>query len=195
VSWLERHVWHIVGGTLCFAAGYLWYQVRSAGPRRRRGDSALHQTIATVHFPRRRSKSERLAVVEREVANLVDAVASGALRTSTAVAERLAQAEAELARLRQAARAQKITDLDRRVSRVADRYRDLVERIETVSSEEDLSLYRASLRELFGSIKVVADDWEIRFEADLRETQAALLRAAGGSANNVVAGARFVSIQ
>lgn len=32
--------------------------------------------------------SERLALVEREVANLVDAVASGALRTSPAVAER-----------------------------------------------------------------------------------------------------------
>ena len=136
-------------------------------------------------------RSKRLAVVEREVANLVDAVASGALRSSPALAERLAQAEAELARLRAEARPQKITDVDRLVSRAADRYRSMVERIETESSDSDLDLYRASLRELFGSIKVVADDWEIRFEADLRETQAALLRAAGGSANNVVAGARF----
>lgn len=67
----------------------------------------------------------------------------------------------------------------------------MVERIETESSDSDLDFYRASLRELFGSIKVVADEWEIRFEADLRETQAALLRATGGSANNVVAPARL----
>ena len=46
------------------------------------------------------------------------------------------------------------------------------------------------LRALFGSINVVADEHEIRFEADLRATQLSLLRAAGGSANNVVAGAR-----
>ena len=66
----------------------------------------------------------------------------------------------------------------------------MVERMET-ASDSDLDLYRASLRELFASIKVVADEWEVRFEADFRETQAALLRAAGGSANNVVAGGRF----
>lgn len=50
---------------------------------------------------------------------------------------------------------------------------------------------RAELRALFGSIRVVADERELRFEADLHETQAALLRAVGVSANNVVAGARF----
>ncbi len=139
-------------------------------------------------------RSERLPAVEQEVANLVDAVATGALRTSRALAERLAQAEAELARLREAARPQKVTDVDRHVSRAADRYRSMVERIETESSDSDLDLYRASLRELFGSIKVVADEWEVRFEADLRETQTALLRAAGGSANNVVAGACYLLI-
>jgi hypothetical protein len=81
---------------------------------------------------------------------------------------------------KQAVRPQKVVDVDRRVSRVVDRYRSTVERIETESSDSDLDLYRASLRELFGSIKVVADEREVRFEADLRETQAALLRAAGG---------------
>jgi hypothetical protein len=41
------------------------------------------------------------------------------------------------------------------------------------------SIQIPSLQELFGSFKVVSDDWEVRFEADLRETQAALQRAAG----------------
>jgi hypothetical protein len=49
---------------------------------------------------------------------------------------------------------------------------------------------RPELRALFGSIMVFADEAEIRLESDLGETQAALVRAAGGSANNVVAGTR-----
>ena len=53
----------------------------------------------------------------------------------------------------------------------------------------DVDMARTELRNLFGSIRVVADEREVRLEADLRETQAALLRAAGTSANNVVAGA------
>jgi len=57
--------------------------------------------------------------------------------------------------------------------------------------EADIEQARADLRALFGSIKVVADEQEIRFEADLRATQLALLRATGGSANNVVARACY----
>jgi len=55
--------------------------------------------------------------------------------------------------------------------------------------ETDVDRARVELRALFGSINVVADEWEVRLEADLRQTRAALVRAAGGSANNVVAGA------
>jgi len=54
-----------------------------------------------------------------------------------------------------------------------------------------VDMARAELRTLFGSIRVVSDEREVRLEADLRGTQATLLRAVGASANNVVAGARF----
>lgn len=50
------------------------------------------------------------------------------------------------------------------------------------------STSRAPLRELSGSNRVIGEEQEVRFEADLRETHTAPLRAAGGSANNVVAG-------
>ena len=63
-----------------------------------------------------------------------------------------------------------------------DRYRTVVEALERSLPEADIEQARADLRALFGSIKVVADEREIQFEADLRATQVALLRAAGGSA-------------
>jgi hypothetical protein len=63
-----------------------------------------------------------------------------------------------------------------------DRYRTVVEALERSLLEADIEQARADLRALFGSIKVVADEREIQFEADLRATQVALLRAAGGSA-------------
>ena len=68
-----------------------------------------------------------------------------------------------------------------------DRYRTMVEALERSLPEAEQA--RADLPALFGSIKVVADEQEIRFETDLRATQFALLWAAGGS--NMVAGAGF----
>jgi site-specific DNA recombinase len=137
------------------------------------------------------SDPRRLASVEEEIRNLVDAIASGALSASPAMAERLAQVEAELAALKVAARPVKPAEIERLVGLVVDRYRVIVEALERSLPEADIEQARAQLRALFGSIKVVADEQEIRFEADLRATQLALLRAAGGSANNVVAGAGF----
>jgi len=105
------------------------------------------------------------------------------------MAERLAQAEAELAALKAAARPVKPADIERLLGLVVDRYRTIVEALERSFPEADIEEARAHLRALFASIKVVAHEQEIRFEADQRGTQLALLRAAGASANNVVAGA------
>jgi hypothetical protein len=132
--------------------------------------------------------------VELEVANLTDAIASGALRASAALANRLARAEAELARLREP-EARKPPNLERLFPQVAERYRALVDRLEKSLAESDVDIPRAELRTLLGSIRVVSDEQEVRLESDLRGTQAALLRAVGVSANNVVAGACFGLIQ
>jgi site-specific DNA recombinase len=140
-------------------------------------------------------EGNRLQVVEREVANLTDAIASGTLRASAAIAERLARAEGELARLHAAPQPRRPPNVERLLPQVTERYRALVERLETSLIETDMDMARADLRTLFGSIRVMSDEREVRFEADLRGTQAALLRAVGASANNVVAGACFGLIQ
>ena len=71
---------------------------------------------------------------------------------------------------------------------MADRYRKLVDDLDKWLAQTDIERARAELRALFGSINVVADEWEVRLEADLRQTQAALLQVVGAAANNVVAG-------
>jgi len=140
-------------------------------------------------------EGSRLHVVEREVVNLTDAIASGTLRASAALAERLARAEAELARLRAAPPTPRPPNVERLLPQVVERYRDLVDRLESSLAETDLDMARAELRTLFGSIRVVSDEREGRLEADLRGTQATLLRAVGAAANNVVAGACFVTMR
>jgi hypothetical protein len=85
--------------------------------------------------------------------------------------------------------------VERLLPQIAERYRALVERAERSLAETDVDMARAELRSLFGFIRVVSDEREVRFEADLRETQVALLRAVGASANNVVAGACYTNIR
>jgi len=150
----------------------------------------VHQ-IVRDHSRTSPDEGNRLHVVEREVANLTDAIASGTLRASAALAERLARAEAELARLRAAPPPPRPLNVERLLPQVVERYRGLVDLLESSLAETDVDMARAELRTLFGSIRVVSDEREVRLEADLRGTQATLLRAVGASANNVVAGARF----
>lgn len=70
--------------------------------------------------------------------------------------------------------------MERLLPQIAERYRALVDRLERSLAETDVDVARAELRTLFGSIRVVADEREVRFEADLRGTQTALVRAVGG---------------
>jgi hypothetical protein len=102
------------------------------------------------------------------------------------------QAEAELVRMKAAARQQEQpANPERLLTDVADRYRKLVDELDKSLAETDVERARAELRALFGSINVVAGEWEVRLEADLRQTQVALLQVVGATANNVVAGAGF----
>ena len=57
---------------------------------------------------------------------LTDAIASGTLRASAALTERLARAEAELARLRAAPPTPRPLNVERLLPQVVERYRDLV---------------------------------------------------------------------
>jgi hypothetical protein len=51
---------------------------------------------------------------------------------------------------------------------VAERYRALVDHLEESLGEGDVDLARDELRTLFGTIRVTADEREVRFETELR---------------------------
>lgn len=141
---------------------------------------------------RRRARApgaQRIAVAEEEIRNLVAAIANGKLRGSQALAERLATAEEELATLKRVPRPVRGQDLERLVGLVMERYRAMVASLERSLPLSDVEEARAHLRGIFGSIKVVSDEREIRFLADLRDTHLALLKGVGATASNVVAGA------
>ena len=93
--------------------------------------------------------------------------------------------------MKTAAHAAKPQDIERLVALVMERYRAMVATLECSLPQADVEEARAHLRGMFGSIKVESDEREIRFVADLRDTHLALLKGVGGSANNVVAGARY----
>ena len=144
-----------------------------------------------AHRRTARLDSKRVAAAEEEIGNLVEAIASGKLRGSQALAERLTSAEAGLAAMKKAAHAVKPQDIERLVALVMERYRAMVATLERSLPQADVEEARVHLRGMFGSIKVESDEREIRFVADLRDTHLALLKGVGGSANNVVAGARY----
>jgi hypothetical protein len=114
-----------------------------------------------------------------EVANLTDAIATGLLRSSPALAGRLTTAEAELGRLREAAVPKEVKDLDRLIPRVADDFRSMVAELPT-ALQRDVARSRAAIcRLLAGSIHVVANEQEIRCIAENGRTQAAFSRSVG----------------
>ena len=152
-----------------------------------------HETRRSLKAQKRaaRPDPQRRAATEEEIKNLVDAIASGRLRTSAALAERLAVAEADLAAQKAIAHPVKAKDIECLVARVMERYGVMVAALEHSLPASDIEQARAALRGIFGSIKVVSDEREVRLEADLRDTHRALLEGVGVSANNVVAGAGF----
>lgn len=69
-------------------------------------------------------RGKEIAKLEREIANMVDAIAAGAL--SPTLAARLEMAERELGRLKAAASAP-VTPAERMIPRLIDQYRELVD--------------------------------------------------------------------
>jgi site-specific DNA recombinase len=130
--------------------------------------------------------------VEKEVESLTEAIASGLLKFSPALAQRLQGAEEELAGLRAAqarhvpeANVQKLgTGLEACFVRLADDFeRALIDRHGERGRQE--------LRGLLGQFKVEADDQEIRFYNEQGRIEAALLRAVGSDARNCGSGGRI----
>jgi hypothetical protein len=144
--------------------------------------------------PAVKSNDNRIAELRAEVGNLTDAIASGALRTSKALAERLSTAEAELDRLsiHKTTRKTNVVSLP---IQLADRYRRIVSNLETELTR-DVHKARTLLRQLVGNeISVVPHESGKHLVARIGLVTEALLQTAGGSEIFVVAGAGFGAIQ
>jgi hypothetical protein len=132
----------------------------------------------------------RIAKLEREAASLVEAIATGMLRTSPAIAKRLAATEETLAQLRAQpgprSVEQLLPDLEKRIQTMLDNLEETLMR--------DPRRGRAEIAEHVGPIRVRATPEEILLEAQKGHVGSVLLTATGTDSPrqiSVVAGAGF----
>jgi hypothetical protein len=125
--------------------------------------------------------------------------ARGILRTSPAIAERLAAAEAELAKLQNAVTAPAPASIERLLPLVAESYRQLVADLPS-ALKHDVARARTTLRRILGGgpIRVEVDAKVARFMTQEGRVEAAFLRAAGigaASQTTLAAGACFANFR
>lgn len=128
----------------------------------------------------------RLAELEREIANLVDAVAAAGW--SGAIKERLQAAEEERVRLQGLAAAKK--PAQGQITGVLGRYKALLVDLQATLAREP-ERARPALQDLLGEIRLVPEGAELY--AEIKTDHQRLLMAAGGSILGRVAGAGFVT--
>ena len=127
-----------------------------------------------------------IAKLEREVARLVDAIASGTLGASAAIAQRLKDSEATLARLKTRPPAPK-KSAEQLLPDLAKRCQPALQNLERTIMV-DPRRAQVEMREHVGPIRVTATPAEIRLEAQKGHFEQRLLRAAGCQ-TNMIAGA------
>ena len=152
------------------------------------GTQALCPATRSVSYSRQRgpkaNHGKRIAELQREIGNLTDAIASGMLKASPALAQRLQAAEAELARLDAAQRA---TPAGLVVPDVRKAWASLIDRLEDVLSR-DPEQGRQQLREVLEErIRLKPDETSKFLWADYALGIKALLP----TAEIMVAGAGF----
>ncbi len=153
-------------------------------------EEILRRLRQRVKKPRARDSRAQIAKLEREVASLVDAIASGALRASPALAQRLQVTEAALQRLKDQPAA---PGVERLLPQLAERAKAAIDGLERTLMI-DPRRARTELAEHVGPIQVVTTPSEIRLETQKGRFEAALLSATGTEGarqSAVVAGAGF----
>ena len=141
---------------------------------------------------------KRIAELEDQVANLAEAIATGALKSSPALAGRLAAAEGELERLRAAAVPREEAKVARVIPRIAEGFEELVADLPN-AVKRDVDRARATIRQYVGDKILVAEEIQngqpvVTFRTCKGLMEAAFLRVAGSSSviqTSVVAGAGF----
>ena len=91
---------------------------------------------------------KQVAKIEAEIANLTDAIASGVLRNSPALATRLRAAEDELEALKAKSRQREPASVDKMLPGLVDRYRTLVTDLGNNLSTADIPAARTELEKL-----------------------------------------------
>ena len=136
------------------------------------------------------TSAARISTLTTEIQNLTEAIATGALRTSKAIAERLALAERELAQL-SAHRPTRKADILKLPIQLGERCRRMVANLEAELSR-DVHRSRTLLRQLIGNeIPVIPHESGKHLVAQIGLDTGGLLAAAGGSEIFMVAGAGF----
>jgi site-specific DNA recombinase len=135
------------------------------------------------------SNGKRIAELQATLANLVDAVGSGAFRASPTLAGKLAATESELERL-QAEKAVPMpgANVEKLLADLPQRAKRAVDRLEQTLASGDIARARGEIRERVGTITVEADAREIRLFSEHGHVAAALARAGGTHTSNVGSG-------
>jgi site-specific DNA recombinase len=146
--------------------------------------------------PPSKGRAEEIADLERQRDRLVDAIASGGLSGSPAVAQRLAEIEASLERLQQQAqRVPAMPKVEKMLPGIVDAHRAFVADLANRLVHVDPDRARAEIRRLHGPVKAVPDGDKVRLEVEDGRFEAVLVEAYGGGAKptvrNLVAGAGF----
>lgn len=145
------------------------------------------RTITATAGAARRSAETRLATLQREIQNLVDAVAAHGL--SDALRERLASAEAEKKRLTAELRAAQSAPPSEPVD-VVERLRAGLDDLHAII-KSDPDEAREGIREIFGEVRLTPAGDEVI--VDLSGFYEGMLAAiSGGQIRTVVAGDRFL---
>ena len=122
---------------------------------------------------------ERIRKAEAEVANLTEALATGALRASPALAARFEAAERQLSELRARESRASTPAPSALLPDIASRYRRLARDLARSLQKADVDRARIELGRVLGPVRVEPSETEIRLYNEQGRLDAALLRAVG----------------
>ncbi len=141
-------------------------------------DDLLTPEIEKRLADRPKPTHNRRDTLRTEIGNLADAIASGQLKSSPALAQRLARAECELADLERASPPKDAGTVTAMLPRAMDRFRDLVRDLGRLA-KHDVVRARTEIRKLVGDVTMKPDNGVLVAEIDRAHVAGALLNAAG----------------
>jgi site-specific DNA recombinase len=136
------------------------------------------RALIRARAPKPDTGAKRTCSLKEEIANLIDAIAQGALRSSPAIAEKLRAAEEELAGL-EAQPARPIADVERLIPHLAEEIRSGVEALPATLAAGNVDLARQELQGYLGSIRVVAEVSRMLLYSERNLAEAVIARVAG----------------